>query len=88
MVLRHIATHVQNDIRIPKIDIMIGHRTRPNDSPRAATVAAVSDTGLVFDVNKTECPQKLLLKPALFIIEAALPTEAIPFVRLTVFPSH
>jgi hypothetical protein len=53
VVLGHIATHVQDDIRISKIDIMIGHGTASERLSQSRYSSAVSDTGLMFDIDNT-----------------------------------
>ena len=54
MVLSHITTHVQNHIGISKIDIMIGHCTASERLSQSRYRGAVSDTGLMFNVDEAE----------------------------------
>jgi len=51
MVLSHVAAHIQNDIRISKIDIMVGHCTASERLSQSRYSGAVSDTGLMLDIN-------------------------------------
>jgi hypothetical protein len=54
VVFSHIATHIQNDIGISKIDIMIGHCTASERLSQSRYSSAVSDTGLVLNVDETQ----------------------------------
>ena len=70
MILGDIATHVENDIGIPEINIMIGHCTASERLCQSRYSRAVSDTGLVFNVNQSQRSEKLLVKPAFFVIQS------------------
>jgi hypothetical protein len=61
MILGHIATHIQNDIGIPEINIMIGHCTASVRLSQSRYSRAVSDTGLMFNVNEPERSEKFLV---------------------------
>jgi hypothetical protein len=54
VVLSHITTHVQNNISISKIDVMIGHCTASERLSQSRYRGAVSDTGLMFDIDDAE----------------------------------
>jgi hypothetical protein len=54
VVFSHITAHVQNHIGISKIDIMIGHRTASERLSQSRYRGAVSDTGLVFDIDEAQ----------------------------------
>ena len=54
VILSHITTHIQNNIGISKIDIVIGHCTTPERLSQSRYSSAVSDTGLVFNVDEPQ----------------------------------
>jgi hypothetical protein len=54
MVLSHITTHVQNHISVSKINIMIGHGTASERLSQSRYRGAVSDTGLMLDIDDAE----------------------------------
>ena len=54
MIFGYITTHVQNNIRITKINVMIGHRTTSERLSQSRYSRAVSDTGLVFNINDAQ----------------------------------
>jgi hypothetical protein len=54
VVFSYVAPHIQNDISISKINIMIGHRTASERLSQSHYSWAVSDTGLVFDIDDAE----------------------------------
>jgi len=54
VIFSYIATHVQNDIGISKIDIMVGHCTPSVRLCQSRYSGAVSDTGLVLNVDETQ----------------------------------
>ena len=69
MVLSNIPTHVQDNIGISKIDIMIGHCTASERLSQSRYSGAVSDTGLVLDIDYAERPEEFCVQPALLIVE-------------------
>ena len=69
MVLSHITAHVQNNVSVSKIDIMIGHGTASERLSQSRYRGAVSDTGLMFNVNDAERSEELCVEPAFFIIQ-------------------
>ncbi len=54
MIFSYIAPHVENDISISKIDIMIGHCTTSERLSQSRYRGAVSDTGLVFNIDDSQ----------------------------------
>jgi hypothetical protein len=59
VVFGNITTHVQDDISISKINIMIGHCTTSIRLCQSRNSGAVSDTGLVLNVDETQGPEEL-----------------------------
>jgi hypothetical protein len=59
VVLSNIAAHVHNNVSVSKIDIMIGHGTASERLSQSRYRGAVSDTGLVFDVDDAERSEEL-----------------------------
>ena len=54
MVFGDIARHIKDDISISEIDIMIGHCTASERLSQSRYSSAVSDTGLVLNVDETQ----------------------------------
>lgn len=54
MVLRHITTHVQDDVGISKIDVMVGHCAASERLSQSRHRGAVSDTRLMFDIDDAQ----------------------------------
>ena len=56
VIFSYIAPHVENDISVPKIDIMIGHCTTSERLSQSRYRGAVSDTGLVLNIDNAQGP--------------------------------
>ena len=61
MIFSDIATHIQDDICIPKINIMIGHCAASIRLSQSRYSRAVSDTGLMFNVDDAQGPEERLV---------------------------
>ena len=83
MVLGRVAAHVQDDVGIAEIDPMVGHGAASERLSQSRYRGAVSDTGLVLDVHQPQGPEHLAYSQHSSLSMAALPTEAMPLVRLT-----
>src|SRR4030042_3812350 len=70
MVFSNIATHIQNNISITKINIMVCHCTATERLCQSRYSCAVSYAGLMFDIDEAERPEELLKQPAFFIIQS------------------
>ncbi len=68
MVLGNIAAHIQNNIGVSEIDIMVCHGAATERLCQSRNSCAVSYTGLMFDIDKAERSQEFLVKPAFFIV--------------------
>ncbi len=54
MIFGYISPHIKDDIRVSKIDKMIGHCTASERLSQSRYSSAVSDTGLVLNVDETQ----------------------------------
>ena len=70
MVFSCIATHDQNAMAVAKSIQSVGHCARRNRLCQSRDCGAVSDTGLVFDVNETQSPHHRLQGPAFLVVES------------------
>jgi hypothetical protein len=54
MIFCHITTHIQDDVGISKIDIMVGHCTTSERLSQSRHRGAVSDACLMLDIDDAE----------------------------------
>jgi len=54
MVFCYIAAHIEYDICIPEIDVMVRHCAASERLSQSRYSGAVSYTGLMFDIDETE----------------------------------
>ena len=64
-----VAAHNQNAITVLKIDPVIRHGAASERLCQSRYSSAVSDTGLVLDIDQTQPPQEFLVEKAFFIVQ-------------------
>jgi hypothetical protein len=73
MVFRRVASHGQDAITVSDIDPVVGHCAASERLCQSRNCCAVSDTGLMFDVDKAERPHHGLQQPAFLIVKGCAP---------------
>jgi hypothetical protein len=69
MVFGSIAAHDYNAITVFDINPVIGHRAASERLCQSRNSGAMSDTGLMFDIDQPGSPQHGLVNPALLIVD-------------------
>ena len=59
VIFSHIAAHVQDDVGIAKINVMVRHGAASERLSQSRYRSAVSDTGLVLDIDQPQGPEHL-----------------------------
>ena len=68
VVLRGVAPHDQDAIAVLQIDVVVRHRTAPERLSQSRYGGAVSDPGLVVDVDQPHRPARNAHQPALLVV--------------------
>ncbi len=69
MTLGRIGTHDEDTVTVSDIDPVIGHCAASERLCQSRNSGAVSDTGLVFDIDQTQGPHHGLQEPAFLIVK-------------------
>ena len=68
MIFGCIASHNQDAIAVADVNPVVGHCAASERLCQSRNSGAVSDTGLVFNVDQTQGPHHRLQRPALFVV--------------------
>jgi hypothetical protein len=69
MVLRRVGSHNENAVTVSNVDPVVGHCAAPERLCQSRNRSAVSDTGLVFDIDQTQGAHEGLNQPAFLIVQ-------------------